>query len=479
VAYNALLVERRQLLHERTGMALESMFAHQLDDHLDDLAHHYSRSNNMDKAVEYLGRAGQQALQRSGYADAITSLSAGLNLLHKLPDNPERIQRELLLQLALGRASEAVRGFAAPEVERAFTRARELCERLGDSPELFPALYGLWVMHLGRGELRRTYEFAEQLLRRAQSADDPALLIYAQMACGVILYWMGEFIRVREHLENAITIYDPERHRPLIFRYGGTDAGMICLTHTAWTLWQLGYPDQALKKGDEALALAHRLSHPFSLAFAEFFVGFLHQYRRDARAVEETAEGVIALSAEHGFIQLLADTTVLRGWAMAQQGRHEEGIAQIQEGLAAARATGVQLWRPYFLCLLAEAYMETGKLDDGLTALKEALATAEEHENRHNRAEIHRLKGELLLKQDDSNTAEAQSCFERAIDVARNQSAKSWELRATMSLARLLTKQGHRDEARMMLAEIHNWFTEDFETADLKDAKALIDELNR
>jgi len=221
VAYNALLIERRKLLHERAGEALESMFAEQLDDHLDELARHYSRSDNVSKAIEYLGRAGQQALQRSAYADAISSLGAAIDLLQRLPDSPERIQREVLLQLAVGPALIAVKGNAAPEVERVYTRARELCERLGDPPELFPVLWGLWVMHMVRGELRTAYELAERLLRRAQSAHDPALLLYAHDALGQTSYWMGEFPPAREHLENATTLYDPERHRPLAFRYGG------------------------------------------------------------------------------------------------------------------------------------------------------------------------------------------------------------------------------------------------------------------
>jgi predicted ATPase/class 3 adenylate cyclase len=478
VAYNALLVERRKLLHERAGEALESMFAEQLDDHLDELAHNYGRSDNVGKAVEYLGRAGQQALQRSAYSDAVSSLSAGLNLIQKLKESPERIQRELLLHLAIARALFAVKGFAAPEVELAYTRARELCERLGDPPELFFALLGLGGIHFVRGELRKAYELAEQLLRRAQSAHDPVLVIYAQMGWGLTSYWMGEFLSAREHLENAITLYDPERHGSLIFRYGGTDAGVVCLYFAALTLWHLGYPDQALKRGNEALALAQRLSHPFTLSSAGLWVGVLRQYRREARAAQENADSGIALSAEHGFTQFLAWATSLRGWAMAEQGHNEEGIAQIQEGLAASRAIGVEVWRPYLLCLLAESCMETGRLDDGLSALTEALAAADELENRVSEAEIHRLKGELLLKQDDSNTAEAQSYFERAIDVARNQNAKSWELRATMSLARLFAKQGSRDEARAMLAEIYDWFAEGFDTADLKHAKALLDELS-
>jgi adenylate cyclase len=290
---------------------------------------------------------------------------------------------------------------------------------------------------------------------------------------------MGELRLAREHLEMAISLYDPERHRPLIFLYGRADAEVRSLSYAAMTLWHLGYPDQALKRRNEALASAKRLSHTFGLAFAEFAGGVLRQLRREARAAQETAEVVIALSFEHGFTFFLAVGPGLRGWAMVQQGRNEEGIAQLHEGLAACRATGAELYRPYFLCLLAEACRETGRFDDGLSALNEALAGANELGNRHYEAEIHRLKGELLLKQNDSNAAEAQSCYERAIEIARRQSAKSFELRATMSLARLLAKQGRRDEARAMLADIYGWFTEGFDTRDLKDAKALLEDLNK
>jgi predicted ATPase len=326
--------------------------------------------------------------------------------------------------------------------------------------------------------LRRAYELAEQLLRRAQSTHDPALPLYAQSALGNTSFWMGELLLAREHLEMAISLYDPERHRPLIFHYGGADSGVRSLSYAAATLWQLGYPDQALKRGNEALVLAQRLSHPFSLAFAEFFLAVLGQFRREPSAGQEHAETMMALSAEHGLADQIAWATSLRGWAMAKQGRNAEGIAQLLEGLAASRANGAELWRPYFLFLLAEACMETDRLNDGLSALAEALAAADEHENRVNEAEIHRLKGGLLLKQNESNAAEAQSCFEHAIEIARKQSAKSFELRATMSLARLLAKKGRRDGTRAMLAEIYNWFTEGFDTADLKDAKALLDELN-
>jgi predicted ATPase len=245
----------------------------------------------------------------------------------------------------------------------------------------------------------------------------------------------------------------------------------------AWTLWQLGYPDQALDRGNQGFALAQALSDPFSLVFARSFLGILRQIRREALPAQENAEGVIRVAAEHGFIQISAFTTILRGWAMAAQRRSEEGIAQMQEGLAAHRATGAELLRPYHLCLLAEVCIETGRLDDGLSALTEALAAADEQENCFYEAETHRLKGELLLMHDNGTAAEAAECFRDAIEVARRQSAKSFELRATVSLARLLAKQGKRDDARTILVDIYNWFTEGFDTADLKDAKALIDEL--
>jgi predicted ATPase len=477
VAYNALLVERRKLSHERAGEALESMFAGQLEDHLEELAHHYSRSDNVAKAVEFLGRAGQQALQRSAHADAISSLSAALNLLQRLPDSPARIQRELLLQLALGPALMVVKGFTAAEAERAYLRARELCERLGDPPELFPVLWGLWAMHLLRGGLWKAYELAEQLLRRAQSVPDSAGSMHGYLALGATSYWMGAFLPAREHFEMVITLYDPARHRPLASRYAGIDAEVRCLSNAALALWQLGYPDQALKRSNEALRLAQDLSHPLSLVFAGLLVGFLRQYRREVSAAQENAENMVALAGKHGLTDQLAFATSLRGCAMAEQGRNEEGIAQIQEGLVASRTKGAELWRPYFLSLLAEAYMETGRLDEGLSALTEALAAADEHKNRQYEAEMHRLKGELLLTQDESNAPEAQRCFRRAVEIARKQGAKSWELRATISLARLLRKTDRREEARTMLAEIYNWFTEGFDTADLKDAKKLLDEL--
>jgi predicted ATPase len=477
VAYNSLLVGRRKLLHERAGRALESMFAEQLDDHLAQLAHHYCHSENISKAVEYLGRSGRQALQRSAHTAAIGSLREAIDLLSRLPDNPERIQRELQLQLVMGPALSAIKGWSAPDVERAYFRARELCKRLDDPPELFPTLAGVWLVYYIRGESRIAYELAEQLMNRAQSRNDSTHLLLAHDALGSASFDMGKLLSAREHKEAAISLYDPARHGPLAARTS-FDAKGYALSYVAMILWILGYPDQALQRANQAVEFTQALSHPLSLAGVEFFLGVVQQFRHETRAAQKAAEHAIALSVEHGFTFWLPVATILRGWAMAQQGLNEEGIAQMEEGLAAFRATGAGTGRPHWLSLLAEACIESGRLKHGQSVLAEAQAFANETEGRGYDAEIYRLKGELLLKQDDSYAAEAESCFQRAIEIARNQSAKSWELRATTSLARLLDKQGRRDEGRTILAEIYGWFTEGFGTADLKDAKALLEELN-
>jgi predicted ATPase len=289
---------------------------------------------------------------------------------------------------------------------------------------------------------------------------------------------MGIFPRARENLAVA-TALNERRGRPgvrsgLIDPVLNIDYTVHSLSYEALTLWALGYSEQALNKSNEALAQAGSLAHPHTLAYAQFFHGRVRQFRRDARAAQATAESLIALAAEHGFTFWLAQALLDLGGALAEQGRNEEGLVKMMEGFAMLRAGGP---RPQYLCLRARACIETGRFAEGRSALNEALVAADEGAGRETAAEIHRLKGELLLRQSASNAAEAQICFERAIEIARKQSAKSWELRATISLSRLLGKQGRRNEARAMLGEIYNWFTEGFDTADLIDAKALLDRL--
>jgi predicted ATPase len=479
VAYSSLLNERRLTLHERTGEAIAVIFASRLEEHLSELAHHYSHSRNTGKAIQYSQHAGERAVQLSANAEAISHLTAALKLLETQPDSPERAERELALQATLGVPLLATRGYAAPEVGNTYARARALCAQAGETPRLFPVLRGLWIFYFIGGDLCSARELAEQLLALGESVRDPALLIEAHYALGATLFFMGNPASARDHFEQGIELYDPQIHRSHAFVYG-QEPGVVCTSWASWPLWVLGYPGRALARSDQALALAHDIAHPFTLAFSLHFAGGLHQLRREPELAEKRADAVIALCAERGFSYWLTVGSINRGWAVAQQGRGAEGIAQIREGLAAARAGGGELVWPWALALLAEAHELAGQVEEGLKVLAEALAIATKNRDLMNEVEIHRLKGELQLLNSSraQNRTEAESCFRRAIDIARRQQAKSWELRAVTSLARLLQKQGKKKEARQMLSEIYGWFTEGFDTADLKDANALLEELS-
>jgi adenylate cyclase len=293
---------------------------------------------------------------------------------------------------------------------------------------------------------------------------------------------MGEFAPARAHLEQAIALYDPQQHRAHVFRYGH-DAGVACLCHVSEVLWCLGAPDDALQRAYEALTVARELAHPQNLAFALFFTAMLHQFRREGPAVQERVEAVITLSSEQGFPYWLAVATILQGWVLAEEGEEEAGIAQMRQGLSAYQAVGSELWRPYFLALLAKAYGEAGHAEQGLTALAEALAIVERTGERWWEAELYRVQGELLLQQTAGRgqqvqvEEEAEACFQQALDMAHRQQAQSLELRAVMSLCRLWQQQGKGAEARALLAPVYGWFTEGFDTADLQEARALLEAL--
>jgi predicted ATPase len=482
VAYGSVLHERRKALHERTAQAIEALFHSRLEDHYSELAHHYSRSGNTEKAIEHLYLAGQQAAQRFANAEAINHLTNALELLKTLPDTPERTQQELTLQIALGVPLAAVRGHSAPQVGAVYTRARELCQQVGKTPQLFVALGGLWQFYVLRAQLQPAYELGEQLLSLAQSVQDPALLPEAHRALGETLFDLGELAAAQKYLEQGVALYDPQQHRSHAFLYG-LDPGVACLSFAALALWSLGYPEQALKKNHEALTLARELAHLYSLAFALNFTAWLHQLCREGPTAQEQAEAAMTLSTEQGFALLLAMGTILRGWALAEQGQGEEGITQMRQGLASWWATGAEMRRSCDPALLAEAYGKVGQAEEGLTVLAEALSAVEKTGERFYEAELYRLKGQLTLQQSGVRSPEsgvqkeAEGCFRRAIEIARHQSAKSLELRAVMSLSRLWQSQGKKEEARQMLAEIYGWFTEGFDTADLQEAKALLEEL--
>jgi predicted ATPase/class 3 adenylate cyclase len=478
-AYQSLLKSKRQQYHQQIAHILEAQFLDTKERQPELLAHHYTEAGLIEQAIPYWQQAGQKAVARSANVEAVAHLTRGLEVLKTLPDTPERVQQELTLQLVLSNALFAVKGYAAPDVEKAMTRARELCQQLGETPQLFPVLWRLVVFYFNRGEVRTAHELAEQMMRLAQSVQDQYLLSWAHKALGWTWYFLGELTSTRMHAEQAIALYDPQKHPPSIV--GMEDPRLDCLSYAAWTLWQLGYPDQALTKSQEAVALAKGLSRPFSLALALGFAAWFHSFRRAEQLAREQAEAVITLSTEQGFPYWLANGTMVRGGALTEQGEVEEGIAQIQKGLAAFRSIGAEVGRIWSLAMLAEAHGKVGQVGEGLAVLAEALDLVDKTGERVKEAELYRLKGELTLQAQiqgpTSKVAEeAETCFLKAIEVARHQQAKSLELRAVMSLSRLWQQQGKKDEACNLLTKIYGWFTEGFDTKDLQEAKALLDE---
>jgi predicted ATPase len=483
VAYNSVLLERRKALHEQTGHALEQLYQDNVEEHYSELAYHYSCSGNTDKAVEYLHLAGQQAVQRSANAEAITHLTTALELLKTLPDKPEHAQQELRLHISLGMPLQTIRGFSSPEVLATYTRARALCQQLSETRQLFPVLYGLRTCHQVRGEFCTACELGEQLLSLAQREQDPILLMEAHRALGSTLFPLGEFGAAQAHLEQSLTLYDAQRHYSHVFLHGGIEPGVFGFIYAAFVLWALGYADQARQKSEAACTLAQELSYPYSLANAQVYAAMLYQLRRDRALTHKWAEAGITLAREQGIPVCLGEGTILQGWARAEQGQSEEGIPQMRQGLAIHQAVGAGLFRSHYLALLAEAYGKAGQAEDGLATLAEALTVMEKSGERFYEAELYRLKGELTLqassvqRRESSVQKEAEGCFWKAIEIARKQRAKSLELRAVMSLGRLWQQQGKRQEAHHMLAEIYHWFTEGFDTTDLQEAKALLESL--
>jgi predicted ATPase len=471
-AYEALLRNRRKELHSRIAEVLVREFPDRVTSAPELLAHHYTEAGLIEQAITHWQRAGQQAIGRSANTEAISHFTKGLELLKLMPDYPERTQQELTLQIALGGSLQATKGYAAPEVERVYTRARELCRQSGQTS--VPVLFGLWRFYLQRGELKAAREIAEQCLGVAERGRDPTGLLRAHNTLGVTLFFLGELHTALEHLNDGINLCTPQLLRSSIFVQ---DPMVVCLSYASWALWHLGYADQALRRSQESIALARARSHPYTLATALFFAAELHHLRVEVQEVQSHADETIAISTEHRFPFWLAQATSLRGWALAEQGREEEGISEVREGLALYTTTGAELGRAYWLVLPVPIYARRGDIEQPLRLLAEALTMMHKTGERYYEAEIYRVKGELLLQPDHSRVAEAWSCFNRAVDAARHMKAKSLELRARMSLARLIAGEGHRDEAHAMVSEIYTWFTEGFDTADLKEGKALLDEL--
>jgi predicted ATPase len=475
-AYQSLLKTTRQHYHLRIAQVLEAQFPETTQAQPELLAHHYTEATLYEPAVRYWHRAGQRAHERSAHVEAIRYLNQGLAILHTLPERAECRQYELDLQTTLAQTLKDTKGYSDATVASAYRRAWELCQQVPEAPQRFRVLLGQSIYYLGRTEFQTAYELGEQLLSIAQRAQDAVRLVEAHYTLGVIAFWVGRFVSACEHLEQGITHYDPHKHRSHIALFG-QDGGAVCLCRLALVLWYLGYPEQALRRSHQALTLVRDLAHPFSAAYVQLWVAWLSHHRREPQRTQAVTDTLIACATEQGFPFWASQGAVMQGWLRVQQGQVTAGIAQIQQGLVDLQATGAVLQRPYCLSLLAEAYGKAGQSLEGLQVLAEALTLIGNNGDRWYESECYRLKGVLLSQQNSDNHLEAEACFHQALDIARSQQAKSFELRSATSLARLWYQQGKRQEAYDLLAPIYNWFTEGFDTADLQEARALLDEL--
>ena len=473
-AYQSLLRSTRQQYHQRIAQVLEAQFPEIAEARPELLAHHYTEAGLIAQAVGYWQKAGQSAIQRSAHVEAIGHLTRGLALLKTQPETQAQAQHELHLLMLLGPVYMATTGYGAAEVLHTYGRARALCQQLGHTPQTLPALLALARLTMIRAQHHDALALGQQCLALAHQQDDPALLAEAHEAIGKPCALRGDGGAARTYLEQALRLYQAQ---PRPVRSAVQDPQITCLFALTWALLPLGYPHQALACVHQALALAQALAHPFSLAFATNATGIVHQLRREPQAAHAQVEASMQVNEAQGFPMLVGFNQVLWGWTLAMQGQTEDGLTQIQQGLANNRSTGHAVFYPWGLTCLAEVYGQAGQSGAALTVVAEALTVIDTTEEHLWEAELHRLKGALLLQQTPDNATEAEVCFHHAISIAQSQQAKSWELRAATSLARLWQQQGKRQEAHDLLAPVYEWFTEGFDTADLQDAKSLLDAL--
>jgi len=477
VAYRSLLAERRSVLHEGIAQAIEEIYAGRLEEQYDELAHHYSLSGNASKAVEYLQTAGEHALRKSAHVQAIEHLQRGLVLLNTQPLTNERQHQELGMQMLLGSALMAAQGYSAPDVEQTFLRARELCEELGETSRLGGALMGLAVCHMIRGDIQITFDLGQQLMAYAQKEQDVHAVISAHLVLGFANTHLGEIGTAREHLEESVALYDAQQHDVGEFIQGQNPA-VACLCFLAIITWLSGYPDQALRRIQETLRRAQELQEPLSLALVLSQAAQIHWLRGEMQLAQEKTNALKDLSSEYGLKFWAAQASHSLGHTLSTlEEQKEKGLAQIEESFEELEATGAGLGKSEHLATLAQSYGRLGEKEKAMSLIAQAEAEAEKQGTLDLFSELHRARGRILVDLFGDQNTEAESCFRKAVEIASRNGAKSLELKATTSLARLLKKQGKHEEARVTLSEIYGWFTEGFDTADLKKARRLLDEL--
>jgi len=478
--YSSLDEVERAYLHEQVGIALEELYGDQVEDAANpvQLALHFEKAQIIEKAIHYLHSAGKRAAQFSAYREGITHLKKGLDLLEKMPSSAARDDQELDLLLALGIAWQGALGAQPDEVLNTFTRARTLCKKVGDTTQMVQVLGGLTVLSYVRGEHHQARELAEEGLALAEKDNEPLLMSLCHWYLGFILFCLGDYVGSMKHLRHVLDFYDPYRHHRSLVYLRGSDAGLGAMAYEACCLWGLGYPDQALKRSEEALALARELGHPFSMADVLCFAGcLLHSMRGDGGSLRTNAEDLMQLSQERNLRGWLATGTCYHGEALVLQGRLQEGLTLAREGITGMHTEHMGIYFTGTLSTLAEAQAKAGLVEAGLASLEEAFTLVKKTDERYWEAELYRLRGELSLLQGDD--ARAEICFHKAVEISRKQCVKSLELRAAMSLCRLWKKLGKKAEAYQTLTGIYNWFTEGFDTRDLVEARKLLEDLAR
>jgi predicted ATPase/DNA-binding winged helix-turn-helix (wHTH) protein len=484
VVYARLTAPRVMRLHRQIGTCLEAAYGPQARAYATALADHFVRGRDDQRAAMYLRQAGENALRRWAYTEAIAHLTRALEVLERWPQSTARAQNELDIQLLLASALQATRGFGAPEVGRAYLRAQVLCEQLGETPQRFAVLRGLRRVYFARGEVLMMKALAEEQLRLAEQSAEPSLLAEARTAMVLAAAYHGDLATARAYLEQGIALYGSSHPRASGLAVG-EDPGITWWAHMSNVLWLLGCPAQALQQAEQVRRLAERLEHPFSLAYSLARLAFLHLLRGEWRAAQERAQAVSALATAQGFRLFEAHAMLLTGRALAAQGETAPGLTQMRQGLAVIQASGQIAGMVGILSLLAEAYALDGQPEAGLEVLAAALDLVHTRELRMWEAEVHRLRGALLLAQHSpgqtppaARVEDAAACFQQALTLARQCQARAWELRAATSLAQLWQQQRRREAAHALLAPVYGRFTEGFDTADLREAKALLDELS-
>ncbi len=475
-AYRTLLRSRRQQYHQTIGRVLAEQFPDIAAKQPELLARHFTVAGELEPAATYWQQAGQRAALHSANKEAIEHLTTGLDLLEGLPETTERIQQQLVMQITLGVSYLMTKGYAATEVEQVYAKAWALCQKAGNVPQRAPALYGLWLFYLVRADYEMARRLGDQLMGIAQESHDPIYLMEAHKVQGLSAFYLGELLTAHDHLTKAIELHDPQAKGFQNASYSGANAGVACLSHLALVLWHLGYPEQAKTKAQDALNLANMLGHPYSKVFAEAFIAWLHQYRREPEPAIKHAEAAIAASSEQAFELSLPFCMMFRGWGLVMQGDDKAGLPQLRQGLDTFLATGAEQGHLYYSAMLAEVYGQRGQAQAGLRLLNEALRIARKSGERLYEAEAYRLKGEFRL-QAGAELAEVEPIFKKALTVARQQQSKALALRAAMSLSRVWHQQGKPEDAVQLLQDSYNGFSEGHDTPDLQQAQALLNQL--